>query len=332
MAHSRTKIVAMASLTIAFVAPAAWAQYGGGYGSHGWGQNDDNHNRGNGGNNGNNDWRRGGPQNGPPTANSTLPIGTVVRDVPRRAREIKMHGQRYYVYEATCYQRERRGDRFVVVPPPEGLRMWFLPAGYERVRLQGRTYYCFDDVYYNDDLVVVACPIGGYIYKLPRGAEVIDRRDNIYRVGHDYYRAGFNNGRSVYVRISDAPNYVGPGPGWPGQGGGHGGGYGGKWQVLGSAKIRFLGNEETIRSGLLGGQFRQLQLEVTGGDAEIYGLTVQFMNGETFSPPLRYNFAEGSRSRTIDLPGGDRFIKEVRYRARSVLTRSGRATITISAR
>lgn len=257
---------------------------------------------------------RGGRR--PPVARAVR-IGTTVSALPRGHREVVVRGTRYYVYESVCYARGPRPDTYVVVRPPLGLSFTHIPSDYVSVQIGGASFYYYDDCYYDDRLTVVDCPIGGTITQLGISVEVVEGREGrYYRDGDRFFKAVIRGGKTIYERVSLRPDDLRPA----------------SWETLGSAKISFRGELESIPSSLRRGRFHQMRIEVTGGDVEIYDLAVRFANGEIFSPNIRQNFDENTRSRIIDLPGDERFIKEVVFRAKSRLTLAGKATISISVR
>jgi len=61
-------------------------------------------------------------------------------------------------------------------------------------------------------------------------------------------------------------------------------------------------------------------------------MVVTFGNDEKFSPKLQYRFAEGSGSRTIDLPGDRRTIKRIDFNYRSINRREGKGRVEVYGR
>ena len=101
------------------------------------------------------------------------------------------------------------------------------------------------------------------------------------------------------------------------------------WGKLGVAVIARGGG--TIAVGKDAGAVRSVMVQVEGSDAVLNDVVIEFGNGEKFSPPTKLVFAEGSRSRTIDLPGDARFIRRVTFRAQN-LPGGGRASIVLFGR
>ncbi|MGB5102004.1 MAG: DUF6515 family protein [Steroidobacteraceae bacterium] len=74
------------------------------------------------------------------------PRGHIVRHLPHRHRVVHHHGHRYYYGDGAWYR--PHGSGFMVVTPPIGLVLSFLPDGYTTVRFGGIPYYRAHDVYY----------------------------------------------------------------------------------------------------------------------------------------------------------------------------------------
>jgi hypothetical protein len=98
------------------------------------------------------------------------------------------------------------------------------------------------------------------------------------------------------------------------------------WELLGQRKVEFRAERDVIAVTAREGAFTAIKLEVDGGNLDLYNIRVVFGNGEVFSPETRFEFREGSWSRTIDLPGNKRVIKRIEFYYRSELKR-GRATV-----
>jgi hypothetical protein len=104
------------------------------------------------------------------------------------------------------------------------------------------------------------------------------------------------------------------------------------WERLGSRDVDFRGDRDTIQVGKSEGRFKQLQIRVKDAPVEITNMVVTFGNDERFSPNVRYRFAEGSGSRTIDLPGERRGIKRIDFNYRSISKREGKGRVEVYAR
>jgi hypothetical protein len=106
---------------------------------------------------------------------------------------------------------------------------------------------------------------------------------------------------------------------------------GGRWEFLGERVVHGRVDADVIPVTRLEGRFSELMVEVKGSALEMYDMRVTFGDGEDFSPPTRLVFAKGSRSRSIQLPGGNRIIRKVEFRYGN-LPRGGRARVKLFGR
>jgi len=83
------------------------------------------------------------------------------------------------------------------------------------------------------------------------------------------------------------------------------------WTLLGSQTVDGRRDRDTIAVGKQEGRFDQLTMVVVDSDLEMLDFLITFGNNETFAPNVRHVFRESSRTRVIDLPGNDRFIKRI---------------------
>lgn len=104
-----------------------------------------------------------------------------------------------------------------------------------------------------------------------------------------------------------------------------------EWELLGTRRVSFAVERDVIDVGVREGVFNALKIEVVDGDLEMYNIRVTFGDGSTWSPNTRLNFVQGSRSRTLDLPGAARVVRRVEFFYRSRLRR-GRAIIHLFGR
>ena len=98
---------------------------------------------------------------------------------------------------------------------------------------------------------------------------------------------------------------------------------------LGSRKVTFQAEKDTVMVTARDGRFEKLQLRVSGSPLEMYNVRIVFGDGTSFSPNTRWNFSQGSWTRQIDLPGGKRVIRKVEFWYRSKGPRTGRATVQV---
>jgi hypothetical protein len=105
-----------------------------------------------------------------------------------------------------------------------------------------------------------------------------------------------------------------------------------RWELLGRQEVSYRGERDRIDIGRREGKFRQLQIKVEGAPVEIRDMVVTFGNDETFSPNLKHQFDERSRSRIIDLPGERRTVKRIDFNYRSPDRRDGKGTVEVYGR
>jgi len=96
---------------------------------------------------------------------------------------------------------------------------------------------------------------------------------------------------------------------------------------LGTRTVSFVGDKDTIMVTGQQGLFRKLRLRVSGSPLEMYNVRVVFGDGTAYSPNTRLDFAQGSWTRAIDLPGNKRVIRKIEFWYRSKGPRTGRATV-----
>jgi hypothetical protein len=137
--------------------------------------------------------------------------GSVFLRPPERC-EVVHHGpRRYFVYDDVYYvERPVLGEvRYVVVPPPVGVRVRRLPETAVAIQIGGFSFYYCDDTYYRveyvdhgPEYVVTETPLGASILQLPEEHEpVVVQEVTYYRVGKVFYRPYFREGRVVYVHV-----------------------------------------------------------------------------------------------------------------------------------
>jgi hypothetical protein len=100
------------------------------------------------------------------------------------------------------------------------------------------------------------------------------------------------------------------------------------WRLLGDAWVAGQFEREIIHVGKSEGRTARVMLVVTESSLEVADVVLQFGNGQRQSPGLRHSFADGSRSRAVDLPGHVRFIRGVEL-ARGAVPPGTRAHVEI---
>lgn len=91
-----------------------------------------------------------------------------------------------------------------------------------------------------------------------------------------------------------------------------------KWELLGSQKVGFRVERDTIEVGRDRGRYKSLVLVAKNNDVFIKKIKVEFANGERQEIRIDDRLRDGERTRAIDLEGEARVIKaiELVYRAR----------------
>jgi len=87
---------------------------------------------------------------------------------------------------------------------------------------------------------------------------------------------------------------------------------------LGRREVSLKLDRDQIEVGRDTGRFSKLRFEIDHAPVAVYNVRVEFGNGEVYSPDTRLVFGEGTWSREIDLPGDNRFIRNVTFLYESV--------------
>lgn len=100
------------------------------------------------------------------------------------------------------------------------------------------------------------------------------------------------------------------------------------WEKLGERIVNGGADRDVIPVGRAEGKFTKINLVVEHSSLEMFDVVVRFGDGTDFSPNVRHVFGENTRSRVIDLPGGQRVIRAVEFRYGN-LAGGGRAQIEL---
>ncbi len=100
------------------------------------------------------------------------------------------------------------------------------------------------------------------------------------------------------------------------------------WTLLGSQTVEGKKDRDTYVVGRKAGKLDLITIVVQDSDLEMLDFVVVFENGQKFEPKLKHTFREGDRSRKIDLPGNDRYIKQINVRYAN-LPGGGKARVEI---
>ncbi|MEM6799767.1 MAG: DUF6515 family protein [Bacteroidota bacterium] len=74
--------------------------------------------------------------------------GQFIRRIPKNAERFKMGGKPFYMHEGVFYKPQKRG--YVIIPPPIGMRVKFVPRGARHLQIDGLDYYEINGTYYLD--------------------------------------------------------------------------------------------------------------------------------------------------------------------------------------
>lgn len=86
------------------------------------------------------------------------------------------------------------------------------------------------------------------------------------------------------------------------------------WVKLGERMVNGRGDTDRIAVGRVDGRFRRVMIVVEHSSIDLYGMDVEFADGTHFRPDVRHRFGENQRSRSIDLPGDARTIRDVTFK------------------
>ena len=108
--------------------------------------------------------------------------------------------QQYYYDNGVYY--EPSGSGYVVVPPPIGAVVSYLPAGYITVQVGDDIYYYYGGAFYisqGGSFRVVPAPVGAIVTEIPEGAtdQVINGVDYLL-FNNTYYQPISQNGQDAY--------------------------------------------------------------------------------------------------------------------------------------
>ena len=84
------------------------------------------------------------------------------------------------------------------------------------------------------------------------------------------------------------------------------------WTMLGTQTVAGRRDKDVFAvGGKKFGYMDQIRVVVKDSDLEMADLVVAFENGDKFEPKLKHIFKEGQRSKVIELPGANRYIKNI---------------------
>jgi len=103
----------------------------------------------------------------------------------------------------------------------------------------------------------------------------------------------------------------------------------GNWVQLGTRVADMsLDHDEILVTAAEGG-FTKLKIHVGKAPLHIVNCKVVFGNGEEINLDIKHDFAKGTDTRIIDLPGDKRIIKKIIFNYKSKPTAKGKAVVTV---
>ena len=85
------------------------------------------------------------------------------------------------------------------------------------------------------------------------------------------------------------------------------------WTLLGERTVEGKGDFDQIKVGKMEGKFQELMVVVEDSDLEMHDMEITFGNGKKQKPAVKHFFREADRTRSIDLKGNTRFIKNLKF-------------------
>lgn len=101
------------------------------------------------------------------------------------------------------------------------------------------------------------------------------------------------------------------------------------WVSLGSRTVNMTADHDEIMVTAADGTFTKIKIQVTKAPLHIFNCKIVFGNGEEKEVDIKQDFAKGSGTRVIDLPGEKRVIKKIIFNYKSVPTAKGKAIVTV---
>lgn len=100
------------------------------------------------------------------------------------------------------------------------------------------------------------------------------------------------------------------------------------WVKLGEQTVNGRVDRDRINISRADGRFTKLTIVVEDSDLELLDFDVTFSNGDKWNPRLKHYFRENERTRVIDLPGNERYLKAIDLKYRN-LPGGGRAKVEV---
>ena len=99
------------------------------------------------------------------------------------------------------------------------------------------------------------------------------------------------------------------------------------WRFIGERTVNGSNDHDVIQVGPNAGRFNRIVLEAEGSDLELYNVVITFGDGQRFAPDTRYVYDRGTRSRVIDLPGGEREIQRIDFHYGNLSSKNARMIV-----
>lgn len=106
-------------------------------------------------------------------------------------------------------------------------------------------------------------------------------------------------------------------------------GSGGSWKLLGEQLVNLVVDKDEFSFNDINGDFRQIQLRVTGGSVNIIDMKIQFDDGAVQNVTLQEVIKAGDKSRVIALDGGLRHLNKITFWYNTVGFFSGKAKVAV---
>lgn len=102
-----------------------------------------------------------------------------------------------------------------------------------------------------------------------------------------------------------------------------------EWELLGTQTVGFRVDRDVIQVGRREGRFTRIALEARDNDIFLMDLKVVFLNNEVQDIPVRAMIRRGTRTRPLDLVGGERGIRQIELVYRTRPGFGGRAVLNV---
>lgn len=102
-----------------------------------------------------------------------------------------------------------------------------------------------------------------------------------------------------------------------------------RWEQLGCQKVGFGVDRDVIKVGRAEGRFKAIRLKVAGNKVHMMDLKVIYADGQPDDIPVRDEIRAGGQTRSLDLKGARRAIREIQMVYRSQPNFRGEATVCV---